>query len=1104
LFVLLFIYWSRIYSQVLIPNIPSVTGGYVSAFEFDSLTNKLYLAGDFTQVGSKPRQGFAVIDITTGTVLNDFDLLTIGKSFINSSLPVKIRMKIHKNKLYIGGVLGASYNSGALQTNYLFTLGLYDGSVNSLYANSAISDFKIYNDKIYIAGGYENYTPDEYLVSELDTLGNILWQNSISTNPSDKLFCLDIKNNNLYAGGIFSSFGGISHHNIVKINLSTHAATTWSLSPQPGISPNLTCYGVSNIICYPNDILIDLFNSSCGSPHNIGFYNASTGALNNQATTVPYLGDYPNVFRENDTSFWYCNSSGLKYYGLHHYVSSWSPNSGGQNLTSFFRKSDYLFVGGSFTSLESTPHTGLGVYCLPPEKPVLQTASPSVCRLQKNVAYSIVPDPKAVSYTWNYTGTGVTISGSGTSVNLDFSSNAFSGTLEVIAYSKCGAPSSTLSIPISVHPLPTMSAGPDIHFTCIRTNGVLNGTPSNSFVHSTWTGPSSYYSTSAYNQVQSSNVTGGNYIFTVIINATGCQKSDTLTIFFDTLKPVINHLSGNFVLTCKTNSVILDASANYPSNDTLHWSGVSFSQSNPAVVTNTGNYILTVTSGANGCKNKDSVVVTQNFTPPNLSLSLNHDTITCIKDSILLHSSSSDINAILYWKDPGNDSLFNNSFIDQPGIYTAHALDTSNGCTSQSAFFISKFTTPPTVNINPGNYQLTCSYNSAVLNGSSLNTGALLTWTGPGNFSSVNPASATIPGIYVLTATHPKNGCTAKDSVNVILKNILQLNISADTTICNGTSAMINASPIGGTAGFTYSWNNNTGNSPSASVFPADTTKYIITVTDSTGCIGIDSVTINVPVMLSDSLVAFIPCDPNHPTGQVQVFGSGGVLPYVYSINSGSFQSSGVFSSLGFGTYTVAVKDGLGCLFNSIAIIDSSSLLPSPDFILSTNEIRGDTFVIVDISNPRPDSVSWILPSNCQLANTNLFAPEIINSDTGVIQITMLAWFGTCQMSITKNVHIFKSDTSIANNYNINGIKSLTLYPNPNTGYFTVDLSFYKVQPCAIFIFDALGNELLRIPYSNSDFISAPIGLPNPGPGTYVLKVISAYDSKTKTFQVTN
>jgi len=54
------------------------------------------------------------------------------------------------------------------------------------------------------------------------------------------------------------------------------------------------------------------------------------------------------------------------------------------------------------------------------------------------VAYSIASIPNATSYIWTYSGTGVTINGSGTSVSLDFSAAATSGQITVKGRNACG------------------------------------------------------------------------------------------------------------------------------------------------------------------------------------------------------------------------------------------------------------------------------------------------------------------------------------------------------------------------------------------------------------------------------------------------------------------------------------------------------------------------------------------------------------------------------------------------------------------------------------------------------------------------------------------
>jgi len=1101
---LLFSFYSKIFCQILIPNIPDVTlgssVGLIKAFEFDSLTNKLYIVGQFDSVGTVARKGFAVIDITTGAVLNDFNTVNITNS---GTVPMVATMKIFNQKLYIGGLFKATY-AGITSAGSLFTLDFTDYTVTSLYSLCGISDFKIYNNKIYTTGAYyQGLTLDEYMVSEMDTMGNVSWQKSISNNSTDHLTCLDVRNNNLFVGGSFSSFDGKTLYNIAKVDLGNDSTTSWQPSPQPGNAPN-TCYGLTNLLVYPNDVLLNIDQVSCASPtNNLSFYDITSGALNNQYTKLAFQADYRSSIMENDTSFWYFDISGLRLHGLRNYISAWSPIVTPGTVTPFFRKSHYLFVGGDFTTLESAPHSGLGIYCLAPNQPIAQTFFSSVCRQQNNVVYSVIPDPDIATYTWSYTGSGVSIADTGSIVNLNFSATATSGTLNVSTINSCGTSGPTLSIPIIVNPLPNANAGPDIRFTCSHKTDTLYGSSLSPSVHYDWAGPFSYSNANATNQVLSS-VPGGNYSLTVTYNSTGCASQDIAKILYDTLQPVINHLTRNYLLTCKTNSLTLDATGNYPVSDILHWSGpFSFSQNNPAHVTNTGTYFLNITSGTNGCKNKDSVTVTQNNISPDLSLVSYHDTITCLKDSIQLQAISTNTNTILYWKHAVSDSLLNNSYANQPGVYFAHAIDTSNGCTSQTIDTLSQFTTPPVVHITSGNYQFNCSYSTITLNDTSLTPGATVHWTGPSSFSSANPATINQQGTYTLTATNPQNGCTAKDTVNVTHQNVLILNTSANTIICNGSSTTLTASPIGGTPGFTYSWNNSAGNSHNVIVYPIDTTIYIVTVTDNAGCVGIDSVKIIVPAVVSDSIVAFIPCDPNHPNGQIQAFASGGIPYYTYSLNNGMYQPSGVFPNLNFGTYTVSVRDARGCSFHSSKTIDSLSLRSSPDFILSTNETKGDTFVIVDISNPRPDSVSWILPTGCQIINNNSFTTEIINSDTGALQITMIAWFGTCQMSLTKNIHIFKFDTSIATNYNNNGIKSITLYPNPNTGHFTVDVSLYKAQTFVIFVIDALGQELLHLPYNNLDFISAPINISNPIPGTYLLKVIAEYDSQNKSFLIT-
>lgn len=90
-------------------------------------------------------------------------------------------------------------------------------------------------------------------------------------------------------------------------------------------------------------------------------------------------------------------------------------------------------------------------YCNPATVGSLAIASSSVCPGTSGVVYTVNPVTGATSYNWTYGGTGVTITGSGPSVTLNFSPTATSDTLYVSAVNACG-PGNPLKYYITVKP----------------------------------------------------------------------------------------------------------------------------------------------------------------------------------------------------------------------------------------------------------------------------------------------------------------------------------------------------------------------------------------------------------------------------------------------------------------------------------------------------------------------------------------------------------------------------------------------------------------------------------------------------------------------------
>lgn len=676
-----------------------------------------------------------------------------------------------------------------------------------------------------------------------------------------------------------------------------------------------------------------------------------------------------------------------------------------------------------------------------------------------------------------------------------------------VAESCLGTPQ---AVQVIVNPLPNANAGADTLLTCSNPLLTLTGISTTSPVTYHWVTPQN---TSSNTQIISAD-TSGIYKLKVTNITTLCTNIDSMLVSIDTIAPIITCPLVYQITTCVPGTITINGTSNNIM-DSLKWFGSGISTSNPAVISNQTNYLLLAKRNSNGCTSTQTITVTIQTVFPtiNIPTGMNTipviptiDTLTCSHDSVLLYFSGSTAGSKIriIRPNPMNDTVADNTYTKLPGIYKAIITDTTTGCIGNALLFELKInvTSPQLVmpaTIPPFN----CSVLSAILNGSSGTPNSILHWAGPNNFSSVNPAIATQSGVYIFSVADPANGCIKFDTLNLVHQNILFVTGNADTTVCKGNTVQLNITPMGGTPNYTFSWNNNAGSAPSANVSPADTTRYIVIVTDAAGCIGRDTVFVNIPSSITDSINTFQPCDPAVANGQIQIVANNGVPPYQYSITNGqSYQASSIFNNLPFGNYPILIVDALHCIQSDSSTISTLSQKPHPDFIVNTSMMQADSFVVVDISNPRPDTVIWTFPSSVTVFNNNPFAPIIVSADTGAVDITMDVHYGGCIMYLTKHVKFNKADT-LTSSPNGNGIEAITVFPNPNSGQFSAEVKLYKKQTFAIYVYNSQGIEQSRIIIPVSDYSLNTISIPNPTPGTYLLKVIAEYDSKSKTIVVT-
>jgi len=165
-------------------------------------------------------------------------------------------------------------------------------------------------------------------------------------------------------------------------------------------------------------------------------------------------------------------------------------------------------------------------------------------------------------------------------------------------------------------------------------------------------------------------------------------------------------------------------------------------------------------------------------------------------------------------------------------------------------------------------------------------------------------------GYYDVQVIDQGTGCVAFDIFNVTQPPLLTSSLTQVNVNCFGQSTgSIDLSVAGGTPGYTYNWGGVT--TQDRSNIPAG--NYVVTITDSKGCIKKDSTVITQPAQALGRSTTFInPLCFGDANGSVDLTVWGGTTPYVYSWNPGAVASQDLTGILA-GTYTVTITDAKNC-----------------------------------------------------------------------------------------------------------------------------------------------------------------------------------------------
>lgn len=160
-------------------------------------------------------------------------------------------------------------------------------------------------------------------------------------------------------------------------------------------------------------------------------------------------------------------------------------------------------------------------------------------------------------------------------------------------------------------------------------------------------------------------------------------------------------------------------------------------------------------------------------------------------------------------------------------------------------------------------------------------------------------------------------------------------------TDSNGTASV---NPSGGTPPYAYSWSNGGTSASISNLLPGT---YYVTVTDSLGCMGMDSAIVSAPVALAATALPTDAFCNGDSSGSIDLTVSGGTAPYTFAWNNGDTNEDPM--GLPAGNYSVVITDSLGCLqTDSATVTEPTTISLNP--VVTNLLCNGDSTGAIDLS----------------------------------------------------------------------------------------------------------------------------------------------------------
>lgn len=504
---------------------------------------------------------------------------------------------------------------------------------------------------------------------------------------------------------------------------------------------------------------------------------------------------------------------------------------------------------------------------------------------------------------------------------------------------------------------PTADAGPSLVLNCLISEVTLGGSGSSTGMQYAWTTDTGNF-TSPTNIATPTADAPGTYTLVVLNTVNGCADTSSTVVAADLATPMAD-AGADSEVNCQDPTIQLDGSGSSAGAEfTYIWTtpdGNIIGDSslvNPTV-DQAGTYTLLVTNTINGCTETDEVVVIDLSIDPVIQIA-DPDLLTCAITEISLDATGSDSGPQydFSWSGLNGAVVVSGGNTPTPvvgstGIFELTLLNTQTGCISVDSVEVFDDLVPPVADAG-ADLTIACNLPNMQIDGSGSSSGPNVSYAwqaanGGNIVSGANTASPTInnTGSYILTVTDGNNGCTATDTVAVVLDSNSPTAVANAPQIINCTHPEVVVNGLGSSLGadFDYEWTTTDGNivfgNGTLFLTVNEPGTYTLEVTNSTNaCTSTATVTLGIDTLSPTAQIAppdLLTCAVTSIELDGANSSAGPTFTYAWSTTNGNIVTGGNTTAPEIdqpGTYTLLVTNTSNGCTESASILVAEDVAP--------------------------------------------------------------------------------------------------------------------------------------------------------------------------------